>query len=211
MNPDSPPRPRLRDRFREQAREEVVSAARLVLQRDGLAGARVDVIAAEAGVSVGTVYNLFGDRDALLVEVFQAGRVALLGRVEATIAASVGQPFDERLLTLVRMMVGHMRENWGLLRMVVEADQARAAKCGPAGGVPHAEFVRRIHGLLTGLLREGVESGALRDLDLHVATCALMGGIRTTIDVDLALGLDAPPASRADAIVHQFLEGAARR
>jgi hypothetical protein len=38
-----------------------------------------------------------------------------------------------------------------------------------------------------------------------------MGAIRNTIDVDMALGLEAPTEARADAILKLFLEGAARR
>jgi AcrR family transcriptional regulator len=213
MNPDSPTtaRPRLRDRFREQAREDVVAAAQRVLQREGVAGARVDAIAAEAGVSVGTVYNLFGDREALLVVTFQRGREQMLERVRASFATSEGHPLADRLLGFVRMLIGHMRENWSILRLIAEADRARPEHCGPVGGMPHAEFVRTLHGTLSAFLAQGVASGELAPIDLHVATCALMGGIRTTIDVDLALGLDAPSDARADAIVHQFLEGAARR
>ena len=55
MNPDSSDKPSLRQRFREQAREEALDAALRIFVRDGLVEARIDAIAADAGVSVGTL------------------------------------------------------------------------------------------------------------------------------------------------------------
>lgn len=206
MNADSSDKPSLRQRFREQAREEILAAARRVFARDGI-DARIDAVAAEAGVSVGTIYNLYGDRAGLLVAVTDRGREELAALVQDYFAGTAEAPFEERLRGLVRLLLGHMRAHWNALRMLAQAEEAR---CGP-GPRPTPAMIRAVHGRMSELVRQGIASGALAPVDPHVAACALMGAVRTTIDVDLNLGLDAPTDARADAIVTLFLEGAAPR
>lgn len=206
MNADSPEKPNLRQRFREQAREEILETARRVFARDGI-DARIDAIAAEAGVSVGTIYNLYGDRAGLVVAVTDRGREEFAALVQDFFERTAEAPFDERLRGLVRLLVGHMREHWNALRMLAQAEDSR---CGP-GPRPTPAMIRAVHGRMSELVRQGIASGDLADVDPHVAACALMGAVRTTIDVDLNLGLDAPTDARADAIVKLFLEGAAPR
>ena len=74
MNEDSRKRSPLRERFREQARVEILAAARRVFTQEGIEESRIDVVAAEAGVSVGTIYNLYGDRAGLVAAVLTSGR-----------------------------------------------------------------------------------------------------------------------------------------
>ena len=76
---------------------------------------------------------------------------------------------------------------------------------------PPPNVVREVHALMTRLVRHGIDTGAIAASDPHVAACLLMGAIRTTIDVDLILGLDAPSEDRADTIIQMFLHGTARR
>lgn len=212
MSADSPDKPRLRQRFREQARAELLDAAVRVFARDGVAEARIDAIAAEAGVSVGTVYNVYGDRAGLVTAVLDEGRQRFLDLVRGYFETSEGVAFEPRLRGLVHLLVGHMRAHWPMLQMLAQARATPA--CGPTPATPSAgapAVVRELHGHLSGLIRQGIEAGAVGEVDAHVATCALMGAIRNTIDVDLTLGLEAPSETRADAIVQIFLEGVARR
>ncbi len=213
MNPDSPDggKPRLRQRFREQARGELLAAARMVFERDGIREARIDAIAAEAGVSVGTIYNLFGDRDGLVRAVMEGARAEVFDRVRAYLEGTVDRPFEERLHTIVHLLIGQMRANWATLRILSQSDGPTGCPTGPNGVQAPPNVVREIHGLMSSLVRQGIESGVLGPPDEHVATCMLMGTIRTTIDVDLVLGLDAPSEARADGIVQLFLDGARRR
>lgn len=214
MNQDSPDegKPRLRQRFREQAREELIAAASRVFARDGVKEARIDTIAAEAGVSVGTIYNLFGDRGGLVRAVLDHVRVAMFDRVRLYLEGTVDRPFEERLHTLVHLLIGQMREHWATLRVLSQIEEPGGCPGVPAAGVrPLPHVIREFYGVLSGFVRQGIDSGALGPVDEHVATCVLMGAVRATIDVDLLLALDAPSEARADAIVRLFLEGSARR
>lgn len=214
MNPDSPDggKPRLRQRFREQARGELLAAARMVFERDGIREARIDAIAAEAGVSVGTIYNLFGDRDGLVRAVMEGARAEVFDRVRVYLEGTLDRPFEERLHTIVHLLIGQMRAHWSTLRILSQSDgPTTTCSAGPAGVRPPPNVIREIHGLLSGLVRQGTATGVLGPIDEYVATCMLMGAIRTTIDIDLVLGLDAPSEARADGIVQLFLDGARRR
>ncbi|MDP2306883.1 MAG: TetR/AcrR family transcriptional regulator [Pseudomonadota bacterium] len=206
-----PGKPGLRQRFREQAREELLAAASRVFERDGVKEARIDAIAAEAGVSVGTIYNLFGDRNGLVRAVMERGRDAIFARVRGYLDSTIDRPFEERLHTLVHLLIGQMRAHWSTLRVLVQTEGPGGCPGSPVSGRPPPNVIREIHGFLSTFVRQGIDSGVLRPIDDHVATCMLMGAMRTTIDVDLILGLEAPSEARADAIVQLFLEGTARR
>ena len=56
----------LRERLKGETQRAILEAAEEAFGQSGLNGARMDDIAARAGVSVGTLYNHFSDRDALL-------------------------------------------------------------------------------------------------------------------------------------------------
>lgn len=64
-----PPPPRRRDAV--NTRRKLLVAARQEFARSGLAGARVDVIAAKAGVNKQLVYHYFGDKDAIYIAVLE--------------------------------------------------------------------------------------------------------------------------------------------
>jgi AcrR family transcriptional regulator len=74
---------RLRDRIKQQTQAAILDAAEVMLVADGLATARIDAIAARAGVSVGTLYNHFADREALIAAVMDRNLETMLEDLEA--------------------------------------------------------------------------------------------------------------------------------
>jgi TetR/AcrR family transcriptional repressor of mexJK operon len=64
-----PAKPRLADPRVQRSRAAVVDAARTLFLRHGYAGTTMDEIAALAGLTKRTVYNNYGDKDALFREV----------------------------------------------------------------------------------------------------------------------------------------------
>ena len=84
-----------REGYRERLRARLLRTAEAIAAGDGLAELQARRVAREAGCSVGTVYNIFGDIDGLILAVNEltladmsrmltaaAGRVAT-GEVEA--------------------------------------------------------------------------------------------------------------------------------
>jgi DHA2 family multidrug resistance protein len=102
---DSPSRPGgLRARQREGTSEAILQAAEEVFCELGLA-APMDRIARQAEVAVGTLYNHFADRDALMQALFAARRTAMLARVREGLAATLDQPFRARLQAIIDAIV----------------------------------------------------------------------------------------------------------
>ena len=81
-------------RSHEAKRVSVVEAAASVFCREGYAGANIDLIAAEAGVSRQTVYNHHGDKEKLFVAVVRDLTERCNAGIFATIASFPDQPAD---------------------------------------------------------------------------------------------------------------------
>jgi len=90
-------RPDMRTRAREAAATAILEAAEEVAATRGLEATSTSAIAERAGVAVGTLYNYFPDRDALLAALFKLRRDALLPILIAAAEATAGLPFEERL------------------------------------------------------------------------------------------------------------------
>jgi len=82
-------------------RLSILEAAAAVFGRDGFAGASIELIAAEAGVSRQTVYNHHGDKETLFVDVVKN----MTGRVNAELFATLAT-FPDRPRDLQAELVG---------------------------------------------------------------------------------------------------------
>ncbi len=192
--------PRLRDRLREETAKAILAAAEEVFAEDGLHAARMERIAARAGVAVGTVYNHFSDREALLTALSTARCDALLRRVDAALASADGRPIAEQLRAFLDVLAEHARAHGRFLSALVQAGE------GPA----------RVHstsGLLDELLvraervvDRGIASGELRRDDAALFAAGLIGVARTVLVLVLAgrCSFDA----FAPSVVDLFLRGA---
>jgi AcrR family transcriptional regulator len=81
-------------RSHEAKRISVIDAAASVFCREGFAGANIDLIAAEAGVSRQTVYNHHGDKEKLFIAVVRDLTERCNAGIFATIATFPDQPVD---------------------------------------------------------------------------------------------------------------------
>ncbi|MBY0277020.1 TetR/AcrR family transcriptional regulator [Candidatus Binatia bacterium] len=108
---------------RSQATVEVIlAAAARVFARAGYAATTTNHVAAKAGVSIGSLYEYFPSKDAILValterHVDEAERE--LGRVLAALGAA-RPPLDEAITRLVRTMVELHARDPGLHRVLFE-------------------------------------------------------------------------------------------
>ncbi|MBW2628511.1 MAG: TetR/AcrR family transcriptional regulator [Deltaproteobacteria bacterium] len=114
-----PPRPQLKPRKRpSQARskatvEAILVAAAQVFQRHGYVGATTDRIAERAGVSVGSLYQYFPNKDAILVALTERHINAGFALVRELLAEALNEaPPLERLLRqfVVAMIALHEQE-----------------------------------------------------------------------------------------------------
>lgn len=202
--PDRMPRPepeaRPRWRRRKDARpQEIVAAAMDIFAERGFAAARLEEVAARAGVSKGTLYLYFPSKDELFKAVIRAAILPNLEQAEAMAAAGGGPCFPvlERLLSMVAHLVATTRAAT-IPRLVI----AEAGNFPELAAFYHREVIRRGFGVLASLLQRGIASGEFRPVAVDptvrlIVAPLLMGAIwRTSFD-----GLDGEPPLDVPALV----------
>jgi AcrR family transcriptional regulator len=153
------------DAPQQETRDRLIAAARTVIGRSGLRGARMEDIAAEAGVSRAAVYYHFNSKDdlaaALVDDIFRGITASVRsvladGPIESVIRATA--EFFGRQVTLARLLIADVPP--------IETDS----------------IVGRHHDELLALLRErlrvDMDRGHIRVCDADVAAAALAGLMR---------------------------------
>ena len=167
----TPPTP-LTERGR-RTRDALVAAARRVFAERGYAGTRMQDVAAEAGVSHGTVYTWFASKDELLREVAHA----IVGEVFAAARDPRDAPEDPypRLLAAnARFLLGYRRH----ARMLAVVEEAASTDPRWEGLLDDLRetYVGRTRRSLRRLADEGLIAA---DVDPEVAAPALTGMVET--------------------------------
>lgn len=135
---------RLRDRLKEETASAILAAAEATIGEAGLHGARIELIAAHAGVSVGTIYNHFKDRTALVQALFDSRGARLREMLQSALEAAHGHPLRVQVRALLWATVEHglahqrlfaslLHENHGPARIrPPEVTRAALADCSAA-------------------------------------------------------------------------------
>ncbi|WP_242342228.1 TetR/AcrR family transcriptional regulator [Anaeromyxobacter terrae] len=193
--------PRLRDRLREETNRAILEAAEHEFAGEGLHAARMERIAARAGVAVGTVYNHFSDREALLGALARSRRERLLARVDAALAAAKGEPVAAQLRAYLEAITEHARAHGPFLTVLVQAGE------GPARARP-ARLGDELTARVDAVVRRGIATGELRKDEAGVFALAFVGMVR--IVLTRSIQDDAPFERASGALLELFLRGAHR-
>ncbi len=157
-SPAKPPRRRAKQARGQHTTALVLDAAAQVLQRRGYAGATTNAIAERAGVSIGTIYQYFADKDQIfdaLIRREVGGLLAVLRRV----AFEPGESVAEGLRRLLRLLVEARPDAPALYRSLEQVPNALFRhRVQEARGT----VVEWVHGFLKAHRREI----AVRDLDV---------------------------------------------
>jgi AcrR family transcriptional regulator len=160
-------------RRRKDARpSEIVAAAFAVFGEKGFAAARLEDIAARAGVSKGALYLYFETKEDLFRAVV---REAVAPNVQAVIA--VAEAWDGCFADLVRMLLPRMAALMagGGLGKVVRMVVGESRNFPELARDWHAEVVSRALGALTGLIVRAQARGEIRPGDPRAHAFALIG------------------------------------
>ena len=153
----------------EDRPEQIIRAALEVFGECGLANARLQDIAERAGVSKGTIYLYFPNKEELFREMIRQTAVAALERGEKAITH--GPPTEQ----LMAFMKGH----WQFVRSPAFSTIYRLV-LGELHQFPDlAKFyandvVARGLKLLSGIIRRGIDTGEFREIDPLVAARMLV-------------------------------------
>lgn len=153
----------------EDRPQQIIQAALEVFGECGLAKTRLQDIADRAGVSKGTIYLYFPNKEELFREMIRQTAVANIARAEKT--TGEGTPTEQ--------LCAAMRDYWNFVRSPAFSTIHRLV-LGELHQFPDlAEFyanevTARGLRLLSGIIRRGVETGEFREIDPMVAARMLV-------------------------------------
>ena len=164
--------------YRESLRGEIVGNAARVLETEGLEAMQARRIARDAGCSVGTLYNLFGDIDGLLIAV-NATTLSLLGQAVGTEGDRLaGRPLGERLtglaLAYMNFALAHQRR-W-------EAVFNHRLETGRAVPQSYIQDQERLIGLIEAAIADVVEQPERRGATARALFGAVHGIVALALD-----------------------------
>jgi AcrR family transcriptional regulator len=206
--------PSLRDRLRATTRDAILESAATAFNAGGPAAARMEDIAAGAGIAVGTLYNYFRDRRALVAAVLQSRTQGLLDMLDETVADLAATPgldaarFEAGVRRFVSTLTGHCEANRALMLTVID-EGLQHGVAAPAVNRQHT-VATQLMARAGRLLATGIEAGVLRRADPSLYAAMLLGMVRSVTVTALVRG-DSGLAERSAAIVEVFLSGAGRR
>ena len=148
---------------------QIIEAALQVFGERGLANARLQDIAAKAGVSKGTIYLYFPNKEELFREMIRRTAIAAIERAEQ--ANTQGTPTSQ--------LLAFMKGYWAFVRSPVFITIYRLV-LGELHQFPDLakfyaiEVVARGQKLLSGLIQKGIDAGEFREMDPMIAARMLV-------------------------------------
>ncbi|MBA3342276.1 MAG: TetR/AcrR family transcriptional regulator [Gemmatimonadaceae bacterium] len=148
---------------------QIIQAALEVFGKKGLARTRLEDIATRAGVSKGTIYLYFENKEALFKEMVRETAIAVIERGEER--PTSGSPSDQlryvmanhwefvrtpAFSTIHRLVIGELHQFPDLARFYAD------------------EVITRGMNLITGIIRRGIDAGEFRETDPAAAARMLV-------------------------------------
>jgi AcrR family transcriptional regulator len=157
---------------RKDARpEEITGAALEVFVERGYAATRLEDVAARAGVSKGTLYLYFANKEELFKAVIREGLVSPLSEMKDFVAQYPGSTFE-----LLRMLVLGWWEKIGATRL----SGIPKLVLGESGNFPDivrfylAEVVEPGHAAMTAIVNRGIARGEFRKVNAQDAALLIV-------------------------------------
>jgi AcrR family transcriptional regulator len=153
-------------RLPEERPHQIIDAAIEVFGERGLSGARLEDIAKRAGVSKGTIYLYFPNKEALFKEMV---RLTIIARIEHE-----ERSFEQQRGSAIEQLEQYINEYWEFINQPVVRTIARLL-IGELHRFPELaqfymdEVVRRKYDLVTRLIQRCVDAGEFRSVDPTVA------------------------------------------
>ncbi|MDB4915612.1 MAG: regulatory protein TetR [Gemmatimonadetes bacterium] len=152
-------------RLPEERPKQILDAALAVFAERGLAAARLDDIAKLAGLSKGTIYLYFPNKEELFREVIRSSVIAFIANAEEYFEAE-----KDPMSSLLKWMEGY----WSWLRSPIFPAMHRMITSElhsfPDLAIFYAtEVIERAQRLVRGMLERGMDAGVFRRMDPLVA------------------------------------------
>ena len=157
-------------KLRAERKSQILQAANSVFSRKGFHAANVSDVAAEAGVSQGTVYHYFDSKEELFMAVFEAWETGNLNR-EVLAAMDVSTSASERLHYLAHAVGEYMSKTEEFFSASVEFWSHIHRDAAIREGIRRI-FVE-LNATVAQLIQDGINQGEFVSIDTQ-ATAALL-------------------------------------
>ena len=157
----------------ERTMAEILKVATTEFADKGLAGARIDEIAAATSTSKRMIYYYFGSKDGLYVAVLEAA-YGRMRQIETNLHLSDLEP-EEALRRLVEFTYDHHQSNEQFIRLVMTENVQRGEYLAQSKEIQklNGSALQTIQDLYTRGLKKGVFKKNLTPLEIHSAISAL--------------------------------------
>ena len=197
-----------RERYRKQVRKDILDAAERVFASQGY-GARMEAVAQEAGLSTGSLYNYFKNKEDLYYRLIsEKGR-----HYNASLATAVMMEgdFQELLRNFIKAETEFFEENKDLWKILFDR-QAVPLHSGSSKEAERLHVLHREHlAAVSTLMWRGIGEGALAERD-PVELAMLINALWRGFALRHLMDESAPtPVERRDVIYDLFMNGAGAR
>jgi len=198
----TPPRPRW-ERRKEARPAELLAAALDLFVEKGYAGTRLEDVAARAGVSKGTLYLYFQNKEELFKAVVRDNIVTPLAE-----AAQQVRDFDGPTADLLRALISTWWKDFG----ATHAGGLTKLMVAESGNFPEIaaffleEVIEPWHGLLGSVIERGIRRREFRQLDVALFTRVMTAPLVMLSLWNRSFGACAAEPVDADAFVQMLLD-----
>ena len=157
----------------EATRQKLLSAARREFAGSGLAGARVDEIAARAGVNKQLVYHYFGDKDALYLAVLEWVYEEI--RTQERKLELAGLPPRDAIRKLIESSFDHLASHPDFILLLNDENRggARHVRRSRRLEAMHSPLVSMVSKIPSEGVREGVFRRGINPVHLYISIAGL--------------------------------------
>src|SRR6266852_4551615 len=200
-------------RRRKDARpEEIITAALEVFADRGFAATKLEDIARRAGVTKGTIYLYFENKEALFKALIRQTIVPVIAQGEALAQSFTGSARElfERLVREYWRLVGETA-----LVGIPKLMMAEANNFPELARFYYEEVVTRGHRLMAGVIERGIKAGEFRPVNVMVAAKLAMSPLMHAVVARHAFGSCMPEAfdvkKYLDTHIDLYLHGIAKQ
>lgn len=156
-------------------REKVISildTAKKMFGRYGLRKTSIDEVARMARVAKGTIYNYFGSKDQVYLEVLRREADEIMEKVSSSVAQEVLP--KEKLSAFARTKFKYMRQAINILNL----DREGIENLLPSAESIRSDFFKREVNLIQSILKEGIEKDIFHIHDILLTAKAIAHSLR---------------------------------
>jgi len=175
-------------------KDDVYAHAMKIIKDDGLAGLTMEGIATEVGVSRGTLYNYFADKDAVIDFVEERTFSPVLEAIQEVATSDLES--DLKLTRIAEWIFSSVYEDSALI-IALSSTRQVAHKCGGK-----LDRKRQAAHAIEGIIRDGIEAGRFKRLPPVVVTEVFVGALTGMIESMALNGV----FYRADAVAPTLME-----